>query len=60
MSAVDHERIADGAAITAWVGWFFSHITAANEILQFIVLVIALISGTYALLYHRRRLKAMK
>jgi hypothetical protein len=57
MSVVSHERLADGAAITAWVGWFFSHLTAANEFLQFIALVIAIISGLYAWAYHAKRLR---
>ena len=60
MSAVDHERLANGGAITAWVGWFFSHLSAVNEVIQFIVLMIALVSGMYALIYHRKRLEAMK
>jgi hypothetical protein len=60
MEVSAHDRIADGAALTAWIGYFFSHLTAANEVLQFIVLCIALVSGTYALLFHRKRLKAME
>jgi len=57
MSAISHERLADGAAITAWVGWFFSHLTATNEFLQFIALVIAIISGVYAWAFHAKRLR---
>lgn len=51
-------RAADGAAIAAWVGWIFSHLANTNLVLQFVVLVIALISGIYALCYHRYRLKS--
>lgn len=54
-----NSRTADGAAITAWIGWVFSHLATTNLVLQFVVLVIALISGLYALVYHRYRLNAI-
>jgi hypothetical protein len=57
MSTQASERVADGAAITAWIGWFFSHLTATNELLQFIVLVIAIGSGSYAWAYHAKKLR---
>ena len=56
----DHSKVADGAAITTWIAYFFSHLTETNAVLQFISLIIALISGIYALLYHAKRFKQIQ
>jgi hypothetical protein len=56
---VDHARVADGAAITTWVAFFFSHVAQYNALLQFFALIIAIISGLYAIRYHAKKLAQM-
>jgi hypothetical protein len=51
---------ADGAAIATWVAYFLSHLTETNQLLQFFCLVLGLISGIYALLYHILRWRRLK
>jgi len=57
---VEHSKTADGAAAVTWTAWALSHLTETNAVLQFIVLVIALISGIYALAFHYRRLQKLE
>jgi len=54
---VDHSKTADGAAVVTWVAYFAAHISAANDFLQFIALIVAIGSGIYAWRYHAKRLR---
>jgi hypothetical protein len=54
---VDLSKTADGAAVVTWAAYFISHIAAANDILQFVALIVAIASGIYACRYHAKRIR---
>ena len=49
---MDHTKAADGAAALTWIAWVIAHLAQINEILQFIVLVLGIISALFAIRYH--------
>ena len=51
-----HEKVADVSVVMSWGLWFFAHIVAINQVLQFIALVAAIGASIFAILYHRKRL----
>ena len=51
---------ADGAAVAVWAAYFISHLTETNQLLQFFCLLLGLISGIYATLYHIMRWRRLK
>ena len=51
----DHTRLADTAAVTTWAAWFMSHILEINEVLQFVVLCVGIVSGMVAIRYHWKK-----
>lgn len=51
--------IADGAAIGSGGATAFAWLANVNEILQFIALATAIVSGYYAARYHRRKDKEL-
>ena len=57
MRDMDHNKTADGAAVVSWVAYLFSHLTAANDFLQFVALIVAIASGIYACRYHAKRIR---
>lgn len=52
--------IADVAAATSvsTAGWTW--ISSANEVLQLVATVIAIVTGLYAIRYHRRKIKELE
>lgn len=52
---IAHERAADAGTASVWVLWFMSHLDQVNGILQFIVLIGALISTGFSLVSHWRK-----
>lgn len=57
---MEHSKTADGAAVVTWVAYFTAHISAANDFLQFIALLVAIGSGIYAWRYHAKRLRQIE
>lgn len=48
-------RIADTAAAAPWVIWLWAHIAQVNSILQAICLIVGIVSGICAIVYHTRK-----
>lgn len=53
MNHTDNERgVADAAAVFTWAAWIFTHLAEINIVLQFFVLLLAVISGLFAIYWH--------
>ena len=50
---------ADSAAGITWTATGFAWLASVNEVLQFVALATAIISGIYAARYHRRKNKEL-
>lgn len=46
------QQLADASALTAWAGWFLSHLADINGVLQFILLLVSIAAGIVAIRYH--------
>ena len=58
--AVDAQQLAaDSAAGVTWTATGFAWLASVNEVLQFVALATAIISGFYAARYHRRKNKEL-
>jgi len=51
---VEHSKTADGAVAVSWLGFILSHLAEANQILQFILLILSIFSALYAIRYYHR------
>jgi hypothetical protein len=49
--------LADAGVGASVAGLIFSHIVEVNEVLQFILLVVSIASGFYAIRYYRANIK---
>jgi len=55
MNTDHNSRLADTATVTTWGAWLISNITAINDVIQFFILLIGLITGIFALAWHIHR-----
>lgn len=55
-----HTRLADMASIGSAAGWGWATFAHVNEVLQFIALLVAIVSGTAAAIYHYSEWKRRK
>jgi hypothetical protein len=44
--------VADAAAAFTWAAWLWTHLAEVNTVLQFFVLILAVISGLFAIYWH--------
>lgn len=52
---MEQQHTADAAVAVTWSAWIISHISQINEVLQFFLLLLGLVSAVYAALWHRKR-----
>ena len=51
---MNHERLADAAAVGAWTLWLSSHALAWMPVLQFVSLLAAIVASVTATIYYSR------
>jgi len=52
---MNHERLADAAAVGAWTLWLSSHALAWMPVLQAFSLVVSIVASLTAIAYYSRR-----
>lgn len=52
---MEHQRqAADSAAVVSWLAWILGHLAQINDVLQFVLLVLGIVSAIFAIRYHAK------